>query len=119
MQINHVLAEAHQHLRRGLAADATVDVRLARKILIEMPDVGDGVAEEHDARLVRRRRRQRSVGLAIARQLAVVVGEDRDTPRPVGIKPGEARGGDAGSWNQLRGRRLCGLPGESGKGNDR
>jgi len=32
-----------------LSADATVDIRLAGKILGDMPTVGDGVAEEDDA----------------------------------------------------------------------
>ena len=56
MKINHVLAEADEHLRRGLASDAAVEVGLAGKILVEMPDVGDGVAEEDDAVLARRGR---------------------------------------------------------------
>jgi hypothetical protein len=49
MKIDYILAEADQHLRRGLASDAAVDVGLAGKIFVEMPDVGDGVAEEDDA----------------------------------------------------------------------
>ena len=56
MQIDHILAEADQHLRRGLPADAAVEVGLAGEIVLELPDVGDGIAEEDDAVLARRRR---------------------------------------------------------------
>ena len=45
MQINHVLTEAHEHLRSGLPVDASVDVRLARERVRQLPVVGDGVAE--------------------------------------------------------------------------
>jgi hypothetical protein len=31
MQIDHILAEAHQHLGRGLVPDAAINVRLAGK----------------------------------------------------------------------------------------
>jgi hypothetical protein len=48
MKVDHV-AEADKHLRRGQASDAAVDVGLARKIFVEMPDVGDGISEEDDA----------------------------------------------------------------------
>ena len=37
LQVDHILAKTNQHLRRGLSADAAVDVRLARKIFVEMP----------------------------------------------------------------------------------
>ena len=69
MKIDHILAEADQHLRRGLPADAAVDVRLAGKIFVQMPDIGDGVAEEHDSILSRRGWLERGVGLTIACQL--------------------------------------------------
>ena len=68
LQVDNILAEADQHLRRGLASDATVDVRLASKILVEMPDVGDGVAEEDDAALAGRGLLQSGVGVAVARE---------------------------------------------------
>jgi hypothetical protein len=101
MKIDHILAEAHQHLRRGLAADAAVDVGLAGKIFVEMPDVGDGVAEEDDAILAGGGRFERGVGVAVARQLAEIIGEDGDArearywSRPA--KPVEGMAGAAGS----------------------
>jgi hypothetical protein len=41
MQVDDVLAEADEHLRSGLAANAAVDVRLAGERLVEAPAVGD------------------------------------------------------------------------------
>ena len=96
MQINHILAEAHQHLRSGLPVDAAVDVRLTGKIVGQLPVVGDGVANEHDSILARRRRAERRIGLAIALQFAEIIGVDGNPRRPVLIEAGEAGGGDGG-----------------------
>ncbi len=96
LQIDHILAEAHQHLRRGLPSNAAVHVRLARKIFVEVPDVGDRVAEKHNAVLPGRRRLQRGIGVAVALQLAIVIGEDGDARGAVLIEPGKAGGGNAG-----------------------
>src|SRR4029077_19657362 len=63
VQVDHVLAEAEQHLRRGLAADAAIDVGLAGKRLIELPALSNGVTEENDALLSFSRSREPSVGL--------------------------------------------------------
>jgi len=52
-------------LRGGLTSDAAVDVGLAGEILIEVPNVGDGVAEEDDAILSGRGRGQFFVGFVI------------------------------------------------------
>src|SRR5437667_5699842 len=62
----HVSADAEQHLRRGLPADPAVHIRLARKKLAILPSpaVGNGIAPEDDAFLIRRRR-QPGVLLAI------------------------------------------------------
>src|SRR4029077_7413383 len=75
MKLNYILAEADEHLRRGLAADAAIDVGLAGKIFVEMPDVGDGVSEEDDAVLAGRGRLERGVGFAIAGEFAEVIAE--------------------------------------------
>ena len=52
-EVDDVLLEAYEHLRRGLAADAAVDVGLAGEegagVGAASPVVGDGVAEEDDA----------------------------------------------------------------------
>ena len=39
LQSDHVLVEAQHHLRRRLPADTAIDVRLARKEFVEVPDV--------------------------------------------------------------------------------
>ena len=52
-QVDDVGAEANQHLGRSLSADAAIDVGLAGEGLVELPDVGDGVAHEDDAVLTR------------------------------------------------------------------
>ena len=96
MQVNYILAEAHQHLRRGLPADAAVEVRLAGERVFELPDIGDGISEEDDAVLSGRGRLEGGVGVAVAGQLAVVVGEDRNARGPVLVEAGEAGGGNGG-----------------------
>ena len=49
MQVDHILAEAHQHLRRSLSADPAVDVSLAGKVIFQLPYIGDRIAEKHHA----------------------------------------------------------------------
>ena len=49
MQFDHVLAEAHQHFRRGLPADAAAQEVVFLKelrVLVE-PPLGDGVTHEN------------------------------------------------------------------------
>ena len=96
MQVNYILAEAHQHLRRGLPADAAVEVGLAGERVFELPDIGDGISEEDDAVLSGRGRLEGGVGVAVAGELAVVVGEDRDARGPVLVEAGEAGRWDGG-----------------------
>ena len=105
MQVDYILAEAHQHLRRGLSADAAVEVGLAGEIVFELPDVGDGIAEEDDAVLAGRGRLEGGVGVAVAGELAVVVGEDRNARGPVLVETGEAGGGNGGLLGASRKRR--------------
>ena len=66
LEIDHVLAEAQEHLRGGLSADAAIDVVLAGEILAEGPLVGDGVAIEDDAMFAGDRVAKLLVGSAIA-----------------------------------------------------
>src|SRR5258706_6604810 len=73
MKLDHVLPEANEHLRRRLASDAPVDVRLAGKIFVEMPDVGDGVAEEDYAVLVGSGGLEGGVGLAVAGEFTEII----------------------------------------------
>ena len=61
-----------------------------------MPDLGDRIAEEDDAALASSGRLERSIGLAIADKLAVVVGEHGDTRRTVLVETSEASGRDYG-----------------------
>ena len=65
-----------------------------------MPQVGDGVTEKDDEALAGRGRLEHGVGLAIADQLAEVVGEDRDARGAVLIKAGVTGGRDAGLLRQ-------------------
>ena len=102
MQVNHILAEADQHLRRGLSADAAVQVRLAGEIVLELPDVGDGIAEKDDAVFAGRGRLEGGVGVTVAGELAEVVGKDGDARGPILVEAGEAGGGNGGL---LLGRR--------------
>src|SRR5207245_8200198 len=101
MQIDHILPEPHQHLGSGLPADTAVDVGLAGEIILQLPDVGDRITEEYDSILACGRGAELRVGLAITRQLSVVVGEYGDTRRAVLIEPREA-----GAGNGRRLRRL-------------
>ena len=96
MQVNYILTEAHQHLRRGLPADAAVEVRLAGEIVVELPDVGDGISEEDDAVLAGRWRFEGGVGVAVAGELAIVVSENRDARGPILVEAGESGRWDGG-----------------------
>ena len=96
MQINYILTETDQHLRRGLSADAAVEVRLAGEIFLKLPDVGDGIAKEDDAVLAGRGRLEGGIGVAVAGELAEVVGIDGDARGPVLIEAGKAGGGNGG-----------------------
>ena len=115
MQVNHILAEAHQHLRRGLPADAAVEVGLAGKVVLELPNVGDGIAEEDNAVFAGRGRLEGGVGVAVAGELAVVVSEDGNPPGPVLVEAGEAGGGNCGRGflGRVLGRGLLGHGAES------
>src|SRR5450631_805466 len=106
MKLDHILAEAHQHLGSALPVDATVDIRLAGKIVCQLPVVGDGVANKHDSILARRRRSQRRIGLAIAFQLPEVIGVDGNPRRTVLIEAGETGGGDRGGGCWARAAKL-------------
>src|SRR5579872_6892282 len=65
-QENDVLSKSDQHLRRGLAGDAAVDIWLSGKKLaairsprrsLHAPTFGDGISHKHDARFAGGRRR--------------------------------------------------------------
>ncbi len=106
MQINYVLTETDQHLRRRLPADAAVEVRLAGKIFLELPDVGDGIAEEDDAVFARSWRFEGGVSIPIAGELSEVVSEDGDASGPILVKAGKAGGGNRGLLLGRGGRLL-------------
>src|SRR6185503_19069421 len=91
-EFHHVLSEAHQHLGGRLGADAAIHVWLARKRLVQAPEIGDRVAEEDDAVLGGGRRWQCRIRRAIPCALAVVVRVHGDTRGAVAIKPWEPRG---------------------------
>src|SRR5579872_5111878 len=103
MQVNDILAEADQHLWGGLSADATIDVGLTGKVVVEMPDVSDRIAEEDNSILVRRSRAEFCIGFAVAPKLAEVVEEYGDAARAILVESGETSGWDGGSlWRSLR-----------------
>src|SRR3979411_2333660 len=64
-KLNHVRPQSNKQLRRGLSADPAVDVGLARKRYVKLPQIGDGVAKKHDAVLASRRRLESSIGIAV------------------------------------------------------
>ena len=59
MEIDHIRPEAQNHLRRGLTADAAVDIRFAGKefAIVTAPGIGNGIAHEDDALFARRQAR--------------------------------------------------------------
>ena len=73
MQIKHVRIEPYQHLRSGLSANATVHIRLARKILRQFPTVGDRVTEENYAPLLRRLGLKSHIVLMVAAYLIPIL----------------------------------------------
>ena len=110
MQIDHVLPETHQHLRRSLSSYAAVDVSLAGEIFVEMPDVGDGISEEDNAILAGRGRFEGGIGFAVAGELSEIVSEDRNARGAVLVEPSESGGRNGG----LGLGRLRGLLGDAG-----
>ena len=96
MKIDDILTKTNQHLRRRLAANAAIDIRLARKRFVQMPRVSDGVAKKHYTILPGCRRLKRSVGVTIPRQLPVVVGEHGDPRSAILVETSEAGGRDGG-----------------------
>ena len=73
LQIDHVRKHPNQHLRSGLPANAAIHVRLAGERLRQLPDVCNGVAEEHHALRLRRLRLQRFIGGVIAAKLVPIL----------------------------------------------
>ncbi len=106
MKLDHVLAEADQHLRRGLASDAAVEVGLTGKIFIDLPEVGDGVAEEDDAVLADAGGLEGGVGVTVAGEFAEIIGVDCDAGGSVLIEAGVAGGGDGGLLGERQQRAL-------------
>ncbi len=49
LQIDYILAKAHQHLRCRLPADAAIHVWLTWEVLGERPSIGNRIAHEHHA----------------------------------------------------------------------
>ena len=76
VESDDVLLEAEEHLLSGLAADAAVDVRFAGEertcAFFAAPDIGDGVSHKDNAGMVRGRRRELGVGIAIAGEVGPV-----------------------------------------------
>jgi hypothetical protein len=76
LQRDDVGTEADEHLRRGLSADAAVDVGLAGKeaaVFGADPGVGDGVAHEDDALFVFRGRFNGGVCVVVAGEIGPVL----------------------------------------------
>ncbi len=105
MQVNYILAKPHQHLRSGLPIDAAIkdDIRLAGKIICQLPVVGDGVADKHDAILSGHGRRERGIGCSIAVQFSEIVAINGNAGGSVFVETRESSGRDGGllgeSWN--------------------
>ena len=85
LKVDDVLAEAEEHLRGGLAADAAVDVGLAGKVLVEVPALGDGVAHEDDALFTGRGRAEFGVGIAEVGEPGEVTEHEGVVLTPVGV----------------------------------
>ena len=69
MQIQNVGLKTLEHLTGGLAGDAAVDVVVVGKILVQAPEIRDGIAEEDDARLGRIRSGNSAVRFGVARNV--------------------------------------------------
>ena len=91
LQLDDIGIHADQHLRRRLAADAAIHVWLARKILLQVPEVGDRIAHEDDAPGRRRLLLQILVGLMITAQLIPVLQLVGERSRGVDETAGRAR----------------------------
>src|SRR5205823_14528840 len=107
LQVNNILLEADQHLRSGLAANATIYIWPAWKRIGYCPHVRDGVAEEDDAALGRGRWLHSSVRITISGKLPVVIHVNGDARCAVLIQSGKATGG-----RKYRLRRLLRSSGE-------
>ena len=77
------MAKAYEHLGCGLPADAAVDIGLVAKIFIQLPQVGDGIAEEDHSLLTYGGRFEGGIRLAVAVEFAEIVAQ-RD---PFGLAP--------------------------------
>ena len=64
LECDDILAETQNHLRRSLAADATVDVRLAGEVFCEFPAFGDGISHEYHAAFTSGRSGEDAVGFS-------------------------------------------------------
>jgi hypothetical protein len=112
VEVDHVGIHADQHLRRRLAADAPVHVRLSREVLRQAPPVGDRVAHEDHALRIGGLLLQLEVGRVIASELVPVlelVGQVLRGLREAAIRPRRAEFVDqlrvgAGSNRQCRGQ---------------
>ena len=72
LQADHVGLHATQHLSADLAADAAIQEIAIGEIFVKVPDVGDGVAQEHDAGLAGHGRADAGVLVGIAREIVAV-----------------------------------------------
>ena len=59
-----------------------------------MPDISDGVAKKNNAILAGRGRFEGGIGIAVAGELAEIIGVDGDAGGAVLIETGKAGGGD-------------------------
>jgi nitroreductase len=73
MKTDHIRIHAHQHLRRGLPSDTTIDVRLLREILLQLPHVRNGIAKKDNAGRIRGKRLQTHIVFMIASELVPVL----------------------------------------------
>jgi hypothetical protein len=54
LEVDHIGIHPNQHLRSGLAADPAIYVRLPRKVLVELPEIRNGISQENHAVCVER-----------------------------------------------------------------
>ena len=73
LERDHIRIETHEHLRRGLAADAAIDVRLAGKRVSRRPTIGNRIAHEHDPAGIDGLLHQLAIRLVVAAQLVPVL----------------------------------------------
>ena len=72
LEIDDIGLHAAQHLAGDLAADAAIDEIAAGEVFVQAPAIGDGIAQEHDALLVRHRLGEPRIGFRIAPQVVAV-----------------------------------------------